>query len=133
MLDIIESRIFTLIKSNVSNTIKKKYPDLNFTTSDMNATNPKFPTVYIHMLDSPERGDTTEQDTIEAVYTTIQVDVTDNQKQSRASEVAKDILKIMKQYGFKASTMPFSQNNSGSYRNIARYSRLISNNDKIVN
>lgn len=129
MLDMIESQVFTLIKARMPTKIKNKYPDLYFTTSARSPTTPKFPTVYLHMLESPEKGSTTESNEIEAIYSSFQVDVTDNASQARATEVAREILKIMKTLRFQVVGMPISNDTDSTYRNVARYRRTIGSTD----
>lgn len=131
MLDSIESQIFSLIKAKFPDRVKKKYPDLNFTTSDKSATKPKFPTVYIHLMEPAEAGETLDGLSINAVTATFQIDVSDNQSQARADEVAREILHVMKTMRFKAITLPFHNNAGDVYRTTARYRRLIGAGDII--
>lgn len=125
MLDSIESQIFSLVKAKFPERVKKKYPDLNFTTSDKSATKPKFPTVYIHLMEPQETGETLDGMYVNAVIATFQIDVSDNQNQARADEMARETLKIMKSMRFKAITMPFHNNAGDVYRTTARYRRII--------
>lgn len=129
MLDSIETQVFSLIKAKFSAKIKAKYKDLNFTTSDRSSTKPKFPTVYIHLLESPEIGSTLEGTEIPGINATFQIDVTDNQSQARADEVAKEILRIMKTMRFKPVGMPFHDNSGDTYRTVSRYRRPIGEGD----
>lgn len=129
MLDSLESQIFSRIKANFSDRIKKKYPDLNFTTSDKAPTKAKFPTVYIHLIGSLEIGQDLEGNTVNAVNATFQVDVTDNQSQSRAKEVADEVLRQMKKMRFSAKVMPNFDNTGDTFRSTARYNRVIGSGD----
>lgn len=129
MLDSIETQVFSLIKAKFSAKIKTKYKDLNFTTSDRSSTKPKFPTVYIHLMESPEIGSTLEGTEIPGINATFQIDVTDNQSQARADEVAKEILRIMKTMRFKPVGMPFHDNSGDTYRTSGRYRRVIGDGD----
>ena len=129
MLDSIETQVFSLIKAKFSAKIKAKYKDLNFTTSDRSSTKPKFPTVYIHLLESPEIGSTLEGTEIPGINATFQIDVTDNQSQTRADEVAKEILKVMKSMRFKSAGIPFHDNSGDTYRTVSRYRRIIGDGD----
>lgn len=131
MLDSIESQIFSRVKANFSDRIKNKYPNLNFTTSDKSPTSPKFPTVYIHLMEPAETGETLDGTGINAVNATFQIDVSDNQSQTRADEVAREVLRIMKTMRFKAVTLPFHSNVGDVYRTVARYRRLIGSGDII--
>ena len=129
MLDRIESQIFSLIKSRFSPTLKKNYPDLNFTTSDKTPTEAKFPTVYIHLTAATEAGETLEGANINAVNAMFQIEVTDNQKQARADEVAKEILRVMKTMRFDVKMLPEHMNTGGVYRTVAQYRRKIGDED----
>lgn len=131
MLDSIESQIFSLIKAKFPDGVKKKYPDLNFTTSDKSSTKPKFPTAYIHLMEPTEAGETLEGTSLNAVNAAFQIDVSDNQSQARADEVAKEILKIMKSMRFSAKPLPFHNNVGDVYRTTARYRRIIGAGDII--
>lgn len=129
MLDSIETQVFSLIKAKFSAKIKAKYKDLNFTTSDRSSTKPKFPTVYIHLLESPEIGSDLDGTSVNGINATFQIDVTDNQSQARADEVAKEILRIMKSMRFKSAGMPFHDNSGDTYRTVSRYRRPIGEGD----
>lgn len=129
MLDSLETQIFSLAKAKFSAKIKAKYPDLNFTTSDRSSTKPKFPTVYVHFMESPEIGSTLEGTEIPGINATFQIEVTDNQSQTRADEVSKEILKVMKSMRFKPVGMPFHDNSGDTYRTVSRYRRVIGDGD----
>lgn len=129
MLDSIESQIFSLIKAKFSAKIKAKYKDLNFTTSDRSSTKPKFPTVYIHMIDSQEVGSDLEGTSIPGVKVAFQVDVSDNQNNSRTDEVAREVLRIMKSMRFKPFPMPMHNNIGDVYITTARYRRVVGDGD----
>lgn len=125
MLDSLETQIFSLVKAKFSTKIKEKYKDLNFTTSDKSSTKAKFPTVYVHFMESPEIGETLEGTEINGVNATFQIEVTDNQSQARADEVSKEVLRIMKIMRFKAVGMPFHDNSGDTYRTVSRYRRPV--------
>lgn len=130
MLDSLESQIFSRIKENFSDRIKKKYTDLNFTTSDKTPTKAKFPTVYVHLLESSEAGGTLEGTEICGINATFQIDVSDNQNNNRTDEVAWEVFRIMKSMRFKARpAVPFHNNNGGTYRTSARYGRIVGDGD----
>lgn len=129
MLDSLESQIFSRIKYGFSDRIKSKYPDLNFTTSDKVSTNAKFPTVYVHMMESPEVGGTLEGTEIAGVKATFQIDVSDNESNKRTDEVAYEALRIMKSMRFKPIIMPFHNNSGNTYVTSARYQRVIGSGD----
>ena len=125
----LSSIIFTMIKAKFSASIKKKYPNLYFTNSNKVQTSPKFPTVYIHEMGSTERGNDFENFEINAVLSTFQIDVTDNQSQNRAGEVMDEVVRIMKSMRFSVVTMPEFRNADSTYRSVARFRRAITEND----
>lgn len=129
MLGSLESQIFSRIKANFSERIKKKYSDLNFTTSNRAPTKAKFPTVYIHFMESQETEETLDGTDVNAVTASFQVDVSDNQSQARADEVAREVLRIMKSMRFRAVGMPFHDNSGDTYRTVTRYRRIIASGD----
>lgn len=129
MLDRLESQVFSRVKYGFSKSIKEKYPDLNFTTSDQSSTKAKFPTVYIHMLESPEVGGTLEGTEICGINASFQIEVTDNENNARSDEVAREVLRIMKTMRFRTVGMPFHDNSGDTYRTISRYRRVAGSGD----
>lgn len=127
MLDNLESQILSRVKKNFSERIKKNYPDLNFTTSDKTPTKAKFPTVYIHFMESPEGFETLDGISLNGIDpASFQVDVTDNQSNNRTDEVAWEVFRVMKSMRFKAKpAVPFHNNNGSTYCTTARYRRTI--------
>lgn len=124
----VEDIVFTKIKNSVFNRMKSKYPKLNFTTDNRIRKDPEFPTVYVHLLGSPERGQDLEGKTINAGYFTFQIEVMDNQSQKRAKEVMESIIYVMKEMRFNID-FPEIQNTNDYYRCIARCSRIIGSGD----
>lgn len=129
MLNNLETQIFSRVKAGFSSKIKAKYPDLSFTTVDKSSTKPKFPTVYIHLIGSPEIGQDLDCTTVNAVNATFQVDVTDNQSQARAKEVADEVFIQMKRMRFLAKVIPNFDNTGDIFRSVARYNRVIGSGD----
>lgn len=125
----IESMVFTRIKAKGNKALKSKYPNIYFTTSDKAQTNPKFPTVYLHEVGSIEQGMDLENTEINAVLNTIQVDVFDNESQERVKEVMSNIVKTMKSMRYTVISLPEFQNTSSTYRQTARFRRMIGKQD----
>lgn len=129
MLDMLESQIFTLIKTKFSKKLKDRYPDLTFTTSDRVETKPKFPTVYIHEMPGMEDGADTEGNEINAVLCSFQIEVTTNKQMNETKEIMNEILRIMKSMRFQVISMPEFQNTNNVYRRVARFRRMIADKD----
>ena len=128
MLDI-ESIVFSRISAKATQKLKTKYPNISFTTSDKVSKNPKFPNVYVHMLSSPEIGEYLENNTINGVLATFQIETTDNELQTIAKDVMNEVVKIMKGMRFSVIAMPEFQNTSNTKRCVARFRRTIGNLD----
>ena len=127
----IESIVLARVKSNVMEKLKTKYPNLFFTTSDRNQSDPKFPTVLLRELNSAERGNDLENTHVNAYQCMIQVDVIDNLSQSRAKEVMRYILDEMKKMSFSIIQASTPDNNSDTYRVVSRFRREIGWNDTL--
>ena len=92
MLDMLESQVITRIKTQFSKKLKDRYPNLKFTNSDRADTVPKFPTVYIHEMPGAETGTDLQGDTINAVWSSFQIEVTTNTKMDEAKEVMDEVV-----------------------------------------
>lgn len=127
--EFLESMILTRVKTEFNQSIKTKYIDLTFTTDSDNDSLPKFPTVYIHLLPSPEIGEDLEGITINGISATFQIEVADNQNNNRAKEVMNEVIRIMKTMRFAIKPMPYPNYKDDTYYSIARAKRVIGSND----
>lgn len=125
----IASMVFTRIKVEATKKLKSKYPNINFTTSDQVRTEPTFPNVYVKELQSSERGQTLDGESVNAILSSFQIEVSDNVSDNRAREVADVVFLIMKKMKYEAIGLPFQDNIDGVHRNVARYRRIIGYND----
>ena len=127
---IIAPKVFTHVQAKGREKLQKKYPDINFTTSDKASKKPKFPTVYIKKLQPTPRGDTTEGHSVEGTVSGFQIEVTTNTNQSDADNVADAIEDIMvNDLEYRAVGEPFPDNTSDVYRNVSRYQKTIGSDD----
>lgn len=127
----LESKIFTIVKSKVTPKIKTKFPKANFTMSDKNTGSPVFPTIYIHQNGGLESPVSLENDMIERVLYTIQIDVITNTTQADANTIMSNICDVMKDMKFTIISLPTFKNTSEQYRNTARFRRYIDGNDTL--
>lgn len=125
----IESIVFSRLKNAVNKKLKKKYPDLSFTTSNKIGSNVKYPYVYVHLMDSPERGNNLEGDIISGVYASFQIEVNDLESQERAKDVAFCITEEMKKMRFQTTMFPYANNTDSNFRVITRFRRTIAQDD----
>lgn len=125
--DRISSIIFTRIKNEFSNSLKTKYKmtSSNFSTVGSSDTPAVFPFVYIQLLPSAETGQDIEGNTINAGLFTFQIEVTDNQSQTRAKDVMSEVKRIMKSMRFTVQCTPTLEDTKDTHRAIMRCNRII--------
>lgn len=129
--DRISSVVFTRIKNEFSSSLKTKYKmtSSNFSTVGSSDTPAVFPFVYIQLLPSAEQGQDIEGNTINAGLFTFQIEVTDNQSQTRAKDVMSEVKRIMKSMRFTVQTTPTLEDTKDTHRVIMRCNRRIGSND----
>ena len=125
--DRISSVVFTRIKNEFSSSLKEKYKmkDENFSTVGSSDTPAVFPFVYIQLLPSAEQGQDIEGNTINAGLFTFQIEVTDNQSQTRAKDVMSEVKRIMKSMRFTVQCTPTLEDTKDTHRAIMRCNRII--------
>lgn len=129
---LIPLKVITKIKTEFSQTIKEAYDmsDANFSSKPTN-TNAVFPFVYINDMPASELGRDLEGITINGGLFAFQIDIYDNQTQSRARKVMTEVLRIMKGMGFESYQIPyFEDTTDNTVRMIARFRRVIGAGDK---
>jgi len=124
--------IFTTLKIRVSNKLKSKYPNINFTTSAMNNGNPIFPTVLFQVLDGKELMKSLESKAVDSVIIPIQIDVYTNTSQADAKKISWAIMEEMKKLSFFCEQIPTFKNDTGIYRQVSRYVRTFYPGDSII-
>ena len=129
--DRISSVVFTRIKNEFSSSLKTKYKmtDSNFSTVGSSNTPAVFPFVYIQLLPSTEQGQDIEGNEINAGLFTFQIEVTDNQKQTRAKDVMSEVKRIMKSMRFSVQPTPTLEDTKDTHRAIMRCNRRIGSDD----
>ena len=125
----VEESVFSRVKNKYPAALKTKYPDTFFTTSNRVAKEQTFPTVYIHEMQSQETARDLQQNTINAILATFQIEVTDNKSMSNATEVMNYVVSAMKTMRFEVLQIPEFNNNPEIYRKIARFRRVIADGD----
>ena len=125
--DRISSVVFSRIKNEFSSTLKTKYKmtSSNFSTVGSSDTPAVFPFVYIQLLPSAETGQDIEGSTINAGLFTFQIEVTDNQSQTRAKDVMSEVKRIMKSMRFTVQPTPTLEDTKDTHRAIMRCNRII--------
>lgn len=129
--DDLENTIFTIVKKKVKDSIGAKYPDLNFTTSDVNSGKTLFPTVYLHEIGASEQSRTLDNRAVNAVNEVIRIEVYTNKSQKEAKAVMAEVKKVMKSMRFTITQMPEFNNNATVYRSIMQCTRYIASGDTL--
>lgn len=126
----IQTTIYSRIKSVLKARLGSTYSDLNVTENSHVTTTPKYPSVYVHFLQPAEVGKDLDGSTVNAIYLTVEINVTVTQAQGMtvANKVNAEILDIMKEMRFNATMPEFNDTNS-EYRTVSRYTRTIGNAD----
>ena len=124
----LQSIIFSRVKNETTESLKKKYPEIRFTTSEKSETTPRFPNELIKQIGSVEQGQTLDGTTVNGGLFTFQIDVYDNQSQNRARQVMGEIVRIMKTMRFSIVAMPEFES-SDTHRCTARFRRVIGASD----
>ena len=129
--DRISSVVFTRIKNEFSSTLKTKYKmtSSNFSTVGSSDTPAVFPFVYVQLLPSVEQGQDLDGTSINAGLFTFQIEVTDNQSQTRAKDVMSEVKRIMKSMRFTVQCTPTLEDTKDTHRAIMRCNRLIGSGD----
>lgn len=128
---IITPKVFTHVQAKGREKLQKKYPNINFTTSDKASTKPKFPTVYIKKMQGKPIGRTLEDTKVNGIEAVFQIEVTTNANQNDADNVADVIADIMIDMGFDMVGEPFPDSSTDVYRNISRWRRPIGYDNKL--
>lgn len=130
-IDRISSVVFTRIKSEFSSALKTKYKmaNSNFSTVGSSDAPAVFPFVYVQLLPSAEAGQDLEGNEINAGLFTFQIEVTDNQSQTRAKDVMSEVKRIMKAMRFTVQPTPDIQDTKDTHRAIMRCNRRIGSSD----
>lgn len=138
----IAPKVFTIVMNEFSEDLKTKYKMQkikvngvttwkNFSTSQVSETPPIFPYITIIELPGAERGQDLEGSSINGGLFTFQVDVFDNDKESKVQKCMEEVMRIMKTMRFQVNAMPSFDSKPQEYRMTARFSRVIADNDPL--
>lgn len=131
----VENQIYTTIAYRAKKELIKDYPTIFFTMdAEPENTDSHFPTVYIHFLPNPELGQTLDGLGINAITSTVQIEVTTSkeQKQKGARQIAWEVVEQFKKLRYEVVFTPEVMN-TGNDTNycVARVRRTIGNADSI--
>lgn len=133
----IEPKIYTIIKTRLTNALLSTYPKLYITQQEKLNDDTSLPAIYIKMLDSPEMGADLDNTTVNALMATFEVHITiaksgtDNGlagMRKIASEVLNNFKKIRFNVIFRGE---INRETSDTYSFISRYRRVIGADEEI--
>lgn len=130
----IESKIYTIVKTRLNNALLTTYPNMRVTQQYKISDEPKFPTVYIKMLDSPEIGSDLDNQTVNAMLVTFEVHtiVSKEQGLSGLRNVQSAVTDNFKKLRFNIVTRgEFTRETNDTYTSISRFRRVIGGNEEI--
>lgn len=128
----IESTIFTYLQYQLAERENAPFPSLNCTTSSQNETVENitdFPTLYVHLLQPVEIGQSLENIDIAAVRATFDLQVFSNKSESECRKIITEVIKQMKSLRFNISLLPDPQTANKKYFAITRCTRVIAAGD----
>lgn len=128
----LESTVVALVKAKSLPQLQKKYSKIRITDEGENSGSAVFPTVYIHLLSPTEQGQTLDGQTINALLATFQVDVTTNTSKSDCRKVMATVMNVFKEMRFQGKSLPETSINNKIYHSVARFSRVIGANDRLM-
>lgn len=128
----LESTVVALVKAKSLPQLQKKYSKVRITDEGESSGSAVFPTVYIHLLSPTEQGQTLDGQTINALLATFQVDVTTNTSKSDCRKVMATVMNVFKEMRFQGKSLPETSINNKIYHSVARFSRVIGANDRLI-
>ena len=122
----VEPYIFTMFKKRMRN----KFSHVSYTTDNSEVTEKKFPCVYFHELEQLETGRDLDNDLVNAIVETIQIQVFSNDAERNKELMTESVLQ-MKRMRFNVTSMPIytSENDHTMYMSVARFRRTIGGGD----
>ena len=125
----IQSKVFT----QVSYLMKKKYPTLKTTTKNENGMPAEFPTLFLHELTAVEAGQDLTNESVNAVISTIEIQVWTNTTETDCRKIIAEAVSQMKALQYNIISMPIVEMNDKIAWGVIRCRRMVGNGDKIVN
>ena len=125
----IQNKVFTQIQYMM----KKKYSNLNCTTKNSNGEPAQFPTLFLHELTPVEQGQDLTNETVNAVLSTIEIQVWTNTTENDCRNIIAEAVNQMKALNYNIIEMPLVQVGNKVNWGVIRCRRMIGNGDKIVN
>lgn len=127
----LESTIFTIIQYNLKVKPEAKYPGLKCTTALRTEVPSEFPTLYLHELSPLERGQDMENDIINSILYTVEIQVFSNKSETEVKNIMSTVIAEMKKLRFSVLLFPDAITNNKVSSAVARFRRTISKDDAL--
>lgn len=130
----IESKIYTIVKTRLTNALKDVYPKLLITQQQRLNDDTQLPVIYIKMLDSPEIGADLDGATVNAMLVTFETHITVSKDSglSGLRKISASVLENFKKLRFQMTTRgEITRETSDTYTTISRYNRVIGAEEEI--
>lgn len=130
----IETKIFTIVKTRLKNTLLTTYPNLQITQQKSINAETKFPTIYITMLPSPEIGGDLVGETTNGMIVNFEVHITVSKDMgiSGLRRCALAVIDNFKRLRFVVTNRGDIQGKTpDTYVMISRFRRVIGGNEEI--
>lgn len=130
----IESKIYTIVKTRLTNALKDVYPKLLITQQQRLNDDTQLPVIYIKMLDSPEIGADLDGSTVNAMLVTFETRITVSKDSglSGLRKISASVLENFKRLRFQMATRgEITRETSDTYTTISRYNRVIGAEEEI--
>lgn len=126
----IESRIYTQVSYMLTERDDAPYPDLKCTTVSQN-TVVNFPTLYLHELQPVEAGNDLDNTTVNAVLSTIEIQVWSNESEKHCKDILTAAIVEMKRLRFNVTMFPNVTTDNKIAWGVARFRRMIGAGDSL--
>lgn len=121
----LEQRLFTILQFRLDRVFGSEYPDMNYSSGTPQDYDAILPSWHMTELTQAERGRDLENKTVNAVYETIQVEITTNDDFDLCHDIATQTTVEFKKLRFDITMSPTYTRTNRKVTAIARYSRTI--------
>lgn len=125
----IESTIFTYVNYLLKAKASAPYPRLNCTTKNQDANPSIFPTLYLHLLSPLEQAQDLENDEVNAVLATLEIQVFSNESENETNKIMASAISALKSLQWNVTMFPDPQTNGKVSTAIARFRKLVVKSD----
>ena len=126
----IEESVLTQLDYMLAQRTDAPYPNLVVTSANQNQVT-AFPTLYIHELSPVEAGNDLNNQTINAVLETIEIQIWTNETEAECRQLMSSAILEMKRMRFNCTAFPNIQTDNKIAFGIARFRRMIGSGDTL--